>query len=137
MRGQKDYELALKDLQEAKILYPDDADVDKLTNLTLEDIELDKRIRKIMGSSELLKGKEYLDFVIDFLLGKKDESPPAVDPKATEKQYCFHEITEEEAGKMKSTLSTDKDICYYFNAKDGLKILVASLKFNTNGLEII
>ena len=38
-----------------------------------------------MGNSELLKGKEYLDFVIEFLLGKKDETPPAIDPKATEK----------------------------------------------------
>lgn len=137
LRGQKDYELALKDLEEAKKLYPEDVDVDKLTKLTLEDIELDKRIRKIMGNSELLKGKEYLDFIIDFLLGKKDDTPPAIDPKITEKQYCFHEITEEEAGKLKATLAADNDIIYYFNAKDGLKILVASLKFNTLGLEII
>jgi len=127
----------LKDLEEAKKLYPEDADVDKLTKLTLEDIELDKRIRKIMGNSELLKGKEYLDFIIDFLLGKKDEAPPAIDPKSTEKQYCFHEITDEEVVKLKTTLAADKDITYYFNAKDGLKILVSSLKFNTLGLEVI
>jgi hypothetical protein len=72
LRGQKDYELALKDLVEAKKLYPADADVDKLSKLTTEDIEVDQRIRKIMGNSELLKGKEYLDFISEFLLGKKD-----------------------------------------------------------------
>ena len=66
-RGQKDYELALKDLEEAQKLYPEDKDVDKLTKLTVEDIELEKRIRNIMGNSELLKGKEYIDFILDFL----------------------------------------------------------------------
>lgn len=76
-RGQKDYDLALKDLQEAKKLYPEDKDVDKLMTLTLEDIELEKRVRNIMSNSELLKGKEYLDFILDFLQGKKDEIPPA------------------------------------------------------------
>jgi len=90
-RGQKDYELALKDLEEAKKLYPEDKDVEKLTKLTLEDIELDKRVRNIMGNSELLKGKEYIDFILDFLQGKKDEQPPAQNPKA-EKQWCFHEL---------------------------------------------
>jgi len=76
LRGQKDYELAMKDLEEGKKLYPEDKDVEKLTHLTLEDIELEKRIRNIMGNSELLKGKEYIDFILDFLQGKKDESPP-------------------------------------------------------------
>ena len=111
--------------------------MEKLTKRTIEDIELDQRIKKIMGNSELLKGKEYLDFIIDFLLGRKDEAPPAVDTKATERQYCFHDLTLEEAAKLKATLLADKDIAYYFNAKDGLKILVASLKFNTNGLETL
>ena len=73
LRGMKDYELALKDLEEAKKLYPEDKDVEKIHKLTLEDIELEKRIRNIMGNSELLKGKEYLDFILDFLQGKKDE----------------------------------------------------------------
>ena len=63
-------------------------------------------------------------YLEDFVPGETHESPP-------------HEISEEEAGKLKATLAADKDITYYFNAKDGLKILVASLKFNTQGLEII
>jgi hypothetical protein len=29
-----------------------------------------------MSNSELLKGKEYIDFLLDFLQGKKDEAPP-------------------------------------------------------------
>ena len=38
---------------------------------------------------------------------------------------------------MKDILPADKDIAYYFNVKDGMKVLVNSLKFNTNALEII
>ena len=68
--------MALRDLEEAKKLFPEDKDVHKLTSLTVEDMELDKRIRNIMGNSELLKGKEYIDFILDFLQGKKDENPP-------------------------------------------------------------
>jgi hypothetical protein len=51
LRGIKDYELALKDFEEAKKLLPEDKDVEKLTKLTLEDIELEKRIKNIMGNS--------------------------------------------------------------------------------------
>lgn len=90
-----------------------------------------------MGNSELLKGKEYLDFLLDFLQGKKDENPPVPNPKATEKQWCFHELTIEESNKLKDTLTSDKDITYYFNVKDGMKILVNSLQYNTTALEII
>jgi hypothetical protein len=51
-----------------------------------------------MGNSELLKGKEYIDFILDFLQGKKDDVEPTPrDPKSTEKQYCFHELSSEEA----------------------------------------
>jgi len=38
---------------------------------------------------------------------------------------------------LKDILPADKDIAYYFNVKDGMKVLVNSLKFNTNALEII
>lgn len=38
---------------------------------------------------------------------------------------------------MTETLLADKDITLYFNAKDGFKILAASLKYNINALEII
>ncbi len=84
-----------------------------------------------MSNSELLKGKDYLDFLIDFLTGKKDEEPAPKD------RVCLHELTDEEAKKLGETLSSDKDIVYYFNVKDGLKVLVDSLHFNQNALEII
>jgi len=91
-----------------------------------------------MGNSELLKGKEYIDFILDFLQGKKDDVEPTPrDPKSSEKQWCFHELTSEEALKLKDTLSSDKDIVYYFNVKDGLKVLVSSLFYNINSLEIL
>ena len=67
LRGQKDYDFALKDLVEAEKLIPGDKDVAKLRKLTEEDIELQKRVNSIMSNASLLKGKEYLDFILDFL----------------------------------------------------------------------
>jgi tetratricopeptide (TPR) repeat protein len=131
LRGQKDFELALKDLEEAGKLYPEDKDVEKLRKLTLEDIELEKRVRNIMSNSELLKGKEYIDFLLDFLQGKKDDSPPAKqESHKLDKRICVHELTEEHYQKLRETLHSDKDIVYYFNVRDGFKVLVDSLFFN-------
>lgn len=85
-----------------------------------------------MENSELLKGKEYIDFILDFLQGKKDEHPPVKDPKALEKQWCYHELTAEEATKLRDILVADKDMAfYYFNVMGGMKVLVDSLRFNT------
>lgn len=39
----------------------------KFKAITLEDIELEKRVKNIMSNSEALKGKEYIDFLLDFL----------------------------------------------------------------------
>jgi hypothetical protein len=88
-----------------------------------------------MSNSDLLKGKEYLDFLLEFLQGKKDEQQPP-DPKK-EKQWCFHELTEEESKKLSVALEADKDIVYYFNVKDGMKVLVDSLQFNCLALDMI
>ena len=44
MRGQKDYELALKDIEEAEKLEPTDKDALRFKKLTLEDIELEREI---------------------------------------------------------------------------------------------
>lgn len=41
--------------------------MEKLFVVTREDMELEARIRNIMSNSDLLKGKEYLDFLLDFL----------------------------------------------------------------------
>lgn len=38
-RGQKEYQLALKDLEEAKKLMPNEKDIDKYITLTKEDLE--------------------------------------------------------------------------------------------------
>mmetsp|Transcript_20641 Transcript_20641/g.19632 ORF Transcript_20641/g.19632 Transcript_20641/m.19632 type:complete len:130 (+) Transcript_20641:698-1087(+) len=66
-RGQKDYELALKDLESAESLLPGDKDVERFIKLTREDQEYEVRVKTIMSNSELLKGKEYLDFILEFL----------------------------------------------------------------------
>jgi len=66
-RGMNNYKEALKDLEEAGKLMPDDETVLKFTKLTQEDIEVEERIRKIMGNADMLKGKDYLDFILDFL----------------------------------------------------------------------
>lgn len=63
----------MKDLDEAGRLEPGDEQVAKFKKLTQEDIEVEARVRKIMGSAEMLKGKEYIDFILDFLQGRKDE----------------------------------------------------------------
>lgn len=66
-RAMKDFELALKDIEEAAKLYPEEQDVEKQRKLTIEDMELDKRVRNIMSNSDLLKGKDYIEFILDFL----------------------------------------------------------------------
>lgn len=49
----------------------------------------------------------------------------------------MHELVEEESKKLFEALKTDKDVIYYFNVKDGLKVLVDSLNFNCLSLQII
>ncbi len=77
-----------------------------------------------MSNAELLQGKDYLDYLLDFIQGRKD------DVAHKEKKYCYHEISEEDVNKLKDILSKDKDLIFYFNAKDGLKSLIGSLEFN-------
>lgn len=76
-----------------------------------------------MTNADSLKGKEYIDYVLDFLQGKKEAEP------LKEKKNCYHELTKEDAEKLKSTLE-DQDMIYYFNIRDGMKSLVESLEFN-------
>jgi len=33
-------------------------------------MEHDARVHKIMANADALKGKEYIDFLVDFLMGK-------------------------------------------------------------------
>ena len=95
---------------------------EKLRKTTEEDIEVEKRVAHIMSNAQLLKGKEYLDFILQFLQGKEGD--------------CCHEITKEQTEKMLEALS-DADVVYYFNEKHGFKTLTASLQYNANALELI
>lgn len=101
---------------------PNDKDVMRLQLLTKEDIEVEERLKVIMNNSELLKGKEYMDFVIDYLLAKGEQ---AIEKKGV----CMREITVEIVDKLKGILS-EKDLLYYFNAKGGMKVLVESMEFS-------
>ena len=66
----KDFEFALKDLDEAMKLCPAEKDPQRLKDLYLEDQELDKRINDIMSNADSLKGKEFIDFIIWYLQGQ-------------------------------------------------------------------
>ena len=70
LRGQKDFKEAIEDLEESKKLFPEETDPDKLIALYKEDMEHDARVHKIMANADSLKGKEYIDFLVDFLMGK-------------------------------------------------------------------
>lgn len=83
-----------------------------------------------MSNAELLKGKEYLDYILDFLQGKKDTET------YKEKKFCYHDLTAEDTNKLKETL-VDQDIIYYFNLKNGFKTLIDSLKFNLHALPLL
>jgi len=57
-----------------------------------------------MESADALKGKDYLDYLIDYLRGKKEQEDlieenesTAKAKKGERKQICFHELPEEEA----------------------------------------
>lgn len=39
-----------------------------------------------MANAEALKGKEYIDYLLAFLKGKKDEEAPAADEKKVKKK---------------------------------------------------
>ena len=72
LRGMKDFEFAIKDLDEAMKLCPGEKDPTRLKNLYLEDQELDKRINEIMSNADSLKGKEFIDFILEYLQGQGD-----------------------------------------------------------------
>lgn len=86
-----------------------------------------------------MKGKEYIDYLLAFLKGKKDEEAPAADAKQDKKkrvQICFNRFEKEENEKLTKTLK-DEDMVYYFNVNDGLKVLVDSLYLSTEALTLI
>lgn len=91
-----------------------------------------------MANAESLKGKEYIDYLLSFLKGRKEEAPKTEDKKGKKKRVpiCHHRIEKEEIKKLAETLN-DEDMVYYFNVNDGMKILVDSLYISTEVLPLI
>ena len=98
-----------------------------------KDQEHEEKLTKIMANASSLKGKEYIDYLLAFLKGKKDES---ADASKKTKQICFHELTKDECTKLTEILA-DENMVYYFNVNGGMSILVDSLYISTTGLKLI
>lgn len=60
-------------------------------------MEHDARVNKIMANADALKGKEYIDFLLDFLMGKKgDGAKSGEEKKAGPKKlpkFCKMELS--------------------------------------------
>jgi tetratricopeptide (TPR) repeat protein len=85
-RGQRDYKTADLDIEQALKLFPDEKDAVNLKKLNEEDIELEARIASIMEKRDGLNDKEYIDFTLEYLRGKKDEEIKIEEGK-TESSY--------------------------------------------------
>jgi len=80
----------------------------------------EEKLASIMANAESLKGKEYIDYLLSFLKGRKEEAPAdASKQKQKRKQICFHDLTAEECKKLAKTLA-DENMVYYFNVHAGL-----------------
>lgn len=80
----------------------------------------EEKLASIMANAESLKGKEYIDYLLAFLKGRKEEAPAdASKQKQKRKQICFHDLTTEECKKLTKTLA-DENMVYYFNVHGGL-----------------
>jgi hypothetical protein len=66
----KEFDDAIHDLNEAHKILPNDNDPLRLKAKYEADKDLEKRINEIMANSESLKGKEFIDFLLDYLQGK-------------------------------------------------------------------
>jgi tetratricopeptide (TPR) repeat protein len=138
---QHDFDLAKADFEEAKKIEPEGvSEADKQLRLNEEERAHQKRLADIMANAESLKGKEYIDYLLAFLAGKMSKdiknSEKEMKNKKKRKQLCFHELTVEEAKKLKETLDVE-NMVYYFSIQNGLPMLVDSLYISTNGLPLI
>ena len=91
-----------------------------------------------MDNADSLAGKEYIDYLLSFLRGKKDDTLQQNAPgtKKRKGQICFHEFTKEESTKLKKTLAA-ADMVYYFNVQEGLKVLADSLYITPQALPLV
>lgn len=80
-----------------------------------------------MENSQTLKGKEFIDFLLNFQQKEVESSVKRKMPK-----FCKNDLTSENAAKIRQIFKDDTagDILHYFSAKNGLKVLVDSLEFN-------
>ena len=102
LRGLKDFEYALKDLNEAEILFPEEKDPGRLRQQYKDDEELDKRINSIMENSESLSGKEYIDFLLEYLQGKTHQDEIVKKPRMP--KFCKREVKPEEIKKLSEVI---------------------------------
>ena len=58
-----------------------------------------EKITKIMENSHSLAGKEYIDFLLAFLKGHKDQAP-GDEKKLRKNQVCKHELTQTDFDKL-------------------------------------
>lgn len=117
-------------------MYPEEKDALNLKKINQEDIELEARIASIMEQRDGLNDKEYIDFTLEYLRGKKDEEIKIEEGK-TESSYCVHPIEEEEGKKLKELLLKSEDLLLYFVKNEGLLILRDSFSHNTVGIDIL
>jgi len=90
-----------------------------------------------MENADSLAGKEYIDYLLAFLRGKKDQGlEQNAGAKKRKNQVCFHEFTAEECAKLKKTLVAE-DMVYYFNVQEGLRVLVDSLFITPQALPLV
>lgn len=76
----------------------------KLRQLFIEDWEHEKRIIKIMENADSLKGKEFIDFLLNFLQGKMGEADSEEKKGPKLPKYCKLELSEENAKKLREVL---------------------------------
>lgn len=137
LKHQRDFQLAMNDFEEAGTLIPGETDPAKWQALTVKDKEHAEKLKTIMENADSLAGKEYIDYLLLFLKGKKDVDPLKKDAKNKKRQQiCFHEITQEQKDKLAKILE-DSDMVYYFNVQEGCAMLVDSLYESTIALGLI
>ena len=97
-----------------------------------------------MSNADSLNGKDYIDFLLDYLLGKGPQAGTAPQTTAPTKlpKFCKNELKKTDCDKLCDILAPEgkkgnEDLILYFNAKDGFKVLVDSLEFNMNALDIL
>lgn len=88
-----------------------------------------------MANSETLKGKDFIDFLLDYMTGKSHK--PELKPGLRLPKHCVNELKADEVKKLLEILKGSEELALYFNAKDGFKSLVDSLNFGMDALAIL